>query len=423
VETLVVLPRSRSLRDAAVAVACALALLAVAAAEARAARPFYLRDGDRVVFYGDSITEQAHYTLPIEVFLRTRCPEMNVSFVNSGWSGDRAWGGDGGMLEERLQRDVIAHRPTVVTAMLGMNDGYYTDYDAKELRAYQDRLEALVTTLQRELPGVRITLLGSSPYDNVTPGERPDWERVIPGGYNSVVARYSAGTREVAERHQVLFVDMNRPLVDTLEQLQAADPQLARELIPDRIHPGRAAGLLMALHLLSAWNAPETVSLADVTGANAKGKVVRVEQALPLPFPIDRADPLTRILAEQSPYMQLFAGDLLRVAGLTFAKARVEIDGNPLGEFSADELNRGIDLMTVDPARRRRADEIAELVSLRNDLRFTCWRYPKLPGGEASPGVEEAKKRLAAIEDRLAKLTQTVAESEPHAIVFVGVSK
>ena len=109
--------------------------------------------------------------------MRTRCPQLNVSFINSGWAGDRAWGGDGGMLEERLQRDVIAHRPTVVTVMLGMNDGYYTDFDDDGLQAFEERLETLITTLQRELPGVRITLIGSSPYDNVTPGEQPDWER------------------------------------------------------------------------------------------------------------------------------------------------------------------------------------------------------------------------------------------------------
>ena len=170
-----------------------------------------------------------------------------MSFFNSGWSGDRAWGGEGGTLDDRLQRDVIAHRPTVVTVMLGMNDGYYTNFDPTAVDAFQRTAwKTLIATLESQWPGVRITLIGTSPYDNVTPGEQPEWERGIAGGYNSVVAKYSAGTREVAERHQLLFVDMNRPLVDATERLQKTDPKLARGMIPDRIHPGPQAGLLMA---------------------------------------------------------------------------------------------------------------------------------------------------------------------------------
>src|SRR5262249_27169366 len=151
-------------------------------------------DGDRVVFYGDSITEQGHYTSAVETYVATVCPKMKVSFINSGWSGDRAWGGEGGAIQEGLRRDVIGHRPTVVTIMLGMNDPYYMSYDPKILQAFADSLDEIVNILQKELPGVRITLLGTSPYDNISPGPQPKWEKSIEGGYNSVVSRFSEAT-------------------------------------------------------------------------------------------------------------------------------------------------------------------------------------------------------------------------------------
>src|SRR5689334_21151373 len=88
-----------------------------------------LRDGDRVVFFGDSITDQRLYTTFTETFVVTRFPKMAVSFVHSGWGGDRVTGGAGGPIDVRLWRDVLPYNPTVVTIMLGMNDGRYRAFE------------------------------------------------------------------------------------------------------------------------------------------------------------------------------------------------------------------------------------------------------------------------------------------------------
>src|SRR5437870_2883356 len=86
-----------------------------------AQQDFFLRDGDTVVFYGDSITDQRLYTTFVETYTVTRYPRMRVKFVHSGWGGDRVSGGGGGTIDERLRRDVMAYKPTVMTIMLGMN--------------------------------------------------------------------------------------------------------------------------------------------------------------------------------------------------------------------------------------------------------------------------------------------------------------
>src|SRR5438093_3194544 len=105
-----------------------LCLVAILALQAQA-ESFALRDGDRVVFYGDSITDQRLYTTFAETYVVTRFPKLNVTFVHSGWGGDRVNGGGGGPVDVRLWRDVWPYRPTVMTVMLGMNDGRYRAYD------------------------------------------------------------------------------------------------------------------------------------------------------------------------------------------------------------------------------------------------------------------------------------------------------
>src|SRR6476620_6465339 len=79
------------------------------------AADFALKNGDTVVFYGDSITDQRLYTTFAETYVLTRFPELRVRVVHSGWGGDRVSGAGGGPIDLRLRRDVIAYRPTVMT--------------------------------------------------------------------------------------------------------------------------------------------------------------------------------------------------------------------------------------------------------------------------------------------------------------------
>jgi len=98
----------------------ALGSMLIAPLHCPAAEPsgFYLRDGDRVVFYGDSITDQRLYTTFVETYAVTRFPRMKLTFVHSGWGGDTVNGGGGGPIDLRLKRDVFAYSPTVMTIML-----------------------------------------------------------------------------------------------------------------------------------------------------------------------------------------------------------------------------------------------------------------------------------------------------------------
>jgi len=89
-------------RILASSLATLLAASAAFAAEAKPApaapptdlKPFVeginLKDGDTVVFLGDSITHQCLYTQYIEDYFYTRYPKLHIHFHNAGVGGDRA---------------------------------------------------------------------------------------------------------------------------------------------------------------------------------------------------------------------------------------------------------------------------------------------------------------------------------------------
>src|SRR5271165_359861 len=95
---------------------------AILALSCVAQTPYALHDGDRVVWYGDSITDNSPYCIDVEAYTVLHFPKLNVRFYNAGVGGDRVTGGWMGPIDERMTRDLFSRRPTVITSMLGMND-------------------------------------------------------------------------------------------------------------------------------------------------------------------------------------------------------------------------------------------------------------------------------------------------------------
>ena len=67
---------------------CLLAAWVAVSFSLRAAAPFELKDGDRVVFLGDTFIEREQKYGWIELMLTTRFPDRRVTFRNLGWSAD-----------------------------------------------------------------------------------------------------------------------------------------------------------------------------------------------------------------------------------------------------------------------------------------------------------------------------------------------
>jgi lysophospholipase L1-like esterase len=74
-----------------------------------------------VCFVGDSITKGGSYHMLIESLYAAKFPERRIRYYKCGVGGDRA---SAVMSAEtfRVKMDVLGHKPTVATVMLGMND-------------------------------------------------------------------------------------------------------------------------------------------------------------------------------------------------------------------------------------------------------------------------------------------------------------
>ena len=344
------------------------------------ATPFLLRDGDTVVFYGDSITEQKLYTSDIENFVLTRFPGLRVRFVNSGVGGDKVSGGWAGPIDLRLARDVFAYHPTVITIMLGMNDGYYRPYDPAIAETYEDGYRHIVEQIQTTLPQARITLLKPSPHDDIT--RAADFEP----SYNTTMLHFADFAGNLAEQKHTLLADLNLPVTNALTAAQAADAAMSTTLIRDRVHPGSGIQWLMAEAVLKQWNAAATVTSVRIEASHAKivetsnTEIAQLQRtktgltwsqsdhALPLPFAPAATDPFLALVLQVSDLSQSLDQEILRVDGLADSTYELLIDDRSVGSWTGAQLAAGVNLAAVDTPMLAQSRLVAMDTNEKNEI-------------------------------------------------------
>lgn len=407
-----------------------LPILAFAAAQASTSG-FALHDKDTVVFYGDSITEQRLYTVFAEQFVVTRYPKLDIKFVHSGWGGDRVSGGLGGTINKRLDRDVLPYAPTMVTVMLGMNDGSYRPLDAVALRNFTAGYDHILDYIKRRQPDTHFTLIQPSPYDDVT--RAPTFQ----GGYNdSVLHRFGDYVKDLAVRNHAILADLNTPVVAMLQEANKQDPALAPRIIQDRVHPGPGGHLVMAEALLKAWGANGTISAVTLDGGtgrvsnatsahidalkrNSDGSLTWTETEDALPFPLDVRDPVVALAVKSSDFVSSMNNENLTVTGLDGSKSyTLAIDGTTLpGTFTADQLAQGINLSNYETPMMLQAREVGNLVRTHTDVHVIRWRSVQVAYETQSVGTREyadAMKALDKYEATFSAAAHQNAQPRPH---------
>ena len=399
-------------------------LLAAAAGVARAQGGFALHDGDRVVFYGDSITDQRLYTTFVEDYVVTRFPQMKVGFIHSGWGGDRVTGGGGGPVDLRLQRDVITYKPSVMTVMLGMNDGSYRAFDPHIFDTYASGYQHIVEAVKAALPHIRLTLIQPSPFDDVT--RAPNFE----GGYNAVLVRYGQFVKELAEKQGASVADLNTPVVSALQKAKALDADQAQKIVPDRVHPGASGHLVMAAALLKAWNAPPTVTAVAIDAASPRvarqenthvtelrdsSSLSWAEKDEALPMPLDLNDPVLKLALQASDVVEALDQELLQVTGLAAPRYTLKIDDQEVGSFTREQLADGINLALLPTPMLKQAQAVHGLTVNHNNLHFARWRQVQVPLQEHSLShLRNALKALDDLEGDLVKQQHEAAQPKSH---------
>lgn len=341
------------------------------------AQEFYLHDGDRVTLYGDSITAQRLYTQDIEAFVDTRYPRLNVSFHNAGVPGDRVSGGYAGDAATRVARDVAPFKPTVLTVMLGMNEGGYTAFTPDVLPPFLSGYAQLLTRLSQAAPGARITLLKNTSYDEVTHGTEF-------AGYMDTTERISQSTASLAARERVEVIDTNTPIKQLLLEAAGTEPKLASLLIRDRIHPGDATHWIIAATVMKAWHvnpivsavelnaetasitSAQRTSVSDLTGNPTALKWEQTDEGLPLP--LDLNDSLMQMILRLTDLASLDQ-QTLRIIGLKPGKYDLFIDHRKVsGPFSSEQLAAGINLALMATPMLSQARGVSGTLDNRSKL-------------------------------------------------------
>jgi lysophospholipase L1-like esterase len=394
-----------------------LCLLASGPLRSAPADSFFLHDHDRVVFYGDSITQDGGYGLLVEEYARTRYPALDLRFYNAGVGGDRVDGGAAGPRDLRVERDAVRLHPTVVTIMLGMNDGSYRPFDPAIQEHFAAGYRTIVDTLRKELPGVRIFLIIPSPFDDVS---RPPQ---FPSGYDSVLRRLGETVTAIAAEDHLDTVDFGGPLNSGIAAVLGHNPELARTLLPDRVHPSRAGHMVLGAALLRAWHATSLVSRVrinassgtveesantEVRGLHSEAQRwswVQADRSLPLPVNYDDAS--VSLAAAAGAGLEALDDETLQVTGLAAGRYELRIDDSVVGTFPADELGRGVNLALLNTPMRGQAYSVVWGAEGGHDLqlvRRTLLAHPKNPEGAAAADTlgardeaDQAERSRAAV--------------------------
>jgi lysophospholipase L1-like esterase len=387
---------------------------------------FALKDNSTVVFYGDSITAQRLYTKLAEEFVLTRYPTLHVLFINAGVPGDTTYGGYAGAMAERVQRDVAPFHPSMITVMLGMNDGGYVPESPKMDELFQKGYRALLGEIRKDSPDADLTLILPTPYDEITHGtEFPGYSTVIEHNAQDV-SEIAAQMRADGDRH-VMVADFQGPLVSALGLAEKQFPQLAPLIVPDRIHPAEVGHWIMAAELLSTWHVDPVVSRVvlnaakavvqdqartEVTGlAKAADGLHWMQKDAALPLPLDFNNAMTPVLLGVSSVAS-FDQQILRIEGLAPGRYQLSIDGKPIAAFSMEELRSGVNLALyktpmLDQARG--IDWYEERRATLDQARFILSAEVK-----ANASSTVAEDRLLDAEEELAATIRTKLTPVPH---------
>ncbi len=171
-------------------------------------KAFELKDGDRVVFLGNSLFENDFQYGYLELALTTRFPDKNVTFRNLGWSGDNVWGDGRSTFTnpptpyQHLMQNIAKTKPTVV--FLG-----YGGVEAQEgeagLAHFKDGLNNLLNKI--DSLGAKTILLSTIPVvssdTSINLSKR-----------NADLELYSSAIAKIAADRGKQFIDIYKPILD-----------------------------------------------------------------------------------------------------------------------------------------------------------------------------------------------------------------
>jgi lysophospholipase L1-like esterase len=226
-------------------VALSLAAACGCVSQATAAPPA-LRQGDRIVFLGDSITqggggEKGYITLT-QKGIDEKSKGLGITTVNAGISGNKVPD-----LQARLQKDVLDKKPTVVVIYIGINDVWHWRKNADgtmtggtPLDKFEAGLKEIIGKIRGA--GARVILCTPSVIGEKTDGSN---ER------DTMLDEYAGVSRMVAKETGVQLHDLRKAFLDYLK-VHNPEQKDRGILTGDSVHLNDAGNRFVADQMLMA---------------------------------------------------------------------------------------------------------------------------------------------------------------------------
>lgn len=392
---------------------------------------FALRDGDIVMFLGDSITAARTYGKIIENYTLLRFPKRSIRFYNAGWGGDTAAGG-----LARLDRDVLVHKPTVVIVTYGFNDigwGLKANDDSKRL--YLQSVAGIIEKCQKHKTRVYVCSAATQ-ADDPEKSEESFLQKMCDEGM------------ELARKKGEHAIDVQRTMRGIQKKVGAYSKSLKEQdgkkttlHATDGAHLNDLGQLAMAYAILKGLDAPAEVSSARIDARGARvvessrckvTEVIRMDDQLEFTR-LDERLPFNYGLFFALHYRFVPVPDnlnryLLQVDGLDEGDWDMTVDGRAVGTFSAAQLAKGMNLSFATASAWQpggpwdaQANVLKPLTEARHELAIAnMLSRAYLPTSELpaqlSPGTKRADEQLIALQ-RLA------AQPRPYRFVLHKAKK
>ena len=166
----------------------------------------YVQPG-QILFVGSSLMEQ----FPIYEFLQDF--DLPCKIYNRGIGGYTTL-----ELLESMDECVYALKPAYVFTNIGTNDLNGSEYCKEELI---DRYAQILQGIREHLPETKLFLLAYYPVNTVVGSRIPYIKGILKYRTNARIKEANDAVRDLAERFEAQFLDLNGPLTDEQGELKA----------------------------------------------------------------------------------------------------------------------------------------------------------------------------------------------------------
>jgi lysophospholipase L1-like esterase len=364
-----------------------------------AAAPFALKDGDRVVFVGNSLFENELEFGYLELALTTRWPNRNVTYRNIGWTGDTVWGDARSYINnppspyELLLEQLTQAQPTVVFVGYGA-------IEAQEGEAGLSRFSQGLNQLLDKIEELGAKAILVSPVPLLAAAAAED-----AGPRHAMLERYAAAIAKAAASRGHRFIDIFNPLLELNKTVKLSDNGLHLNengyyhlaSVFEKglgLAPRQASAVIQVSGKTAAATAPAKI----LEAGQDKGilKFTIDEDYLPLPLP-----ELGEGAREK--------GRVLQIQGLKKGFYTLTSDDAQVVTASAKQWKAGVEIR--QGASFDQANQLQEKILKKNDLFFQQYRpqnktyitgFRSYEQGRHAKGLEDLNFIITWLEGQIA---------------------